>query len=81
MQRSGDYLLKISYFSGQMNTDVSFFRTGGIKMYVQLPGYMTVRYNRKKQTSRADKQSRNRYCPVPGEQLVPLILIFVIKDR
>lgn len=28
MQRSGDYLLKISYFSGQMNTDVSFFRTG-----------------------------------------------------
>ena len=33
MQRSGDYLLKISYFSGQMNTDVSFFRTGGIKMY------------------------------------------------
>ncbi|HAT1512235.1 TPA: helicase DnaB [Morganella morganii] len=54
MQRSGDYLLKISYFSGQMNTDVSFFCTGGIKMYVQFPRL----HDSAVQQEKTDKQGR-----------------------
>lgn len=54
MQRSGDYLLKISYFSGQMNTDVSFFRTGGIKMYA----YTRQLHDSAGQQEKIDKQGR-----------------------